>query len=66
MIQEAMAIKVNQDDKTLRIIASAWTAPPWMKNIEAWYIPRSADHPNGTGGELKPEYTSTYANYIVK
>lgn len=67
MIQEAISIKQNQHDETLRIIASAWTAPPWMKNIETWYIPgSSANNYNGTGGELKPEYVSTYADYLVK
>ena len=30
MIQEALAIKRAQPDSTLRIIASAWTAPPWI------------------------------------
>lgn len=67
MIQEALAIKESQDDKTLRIIASAWTAPPWMKDIETWFI-RGSEENNwqGTGGVLKPEYVSTYADYLVK
>ena len=34
MIREALAIKSAQPDKDLRIVASAWTAPPWMKDIE--------------------------------
>ena len=29
MIQEALAVKREQQDSELRIIASAWTAPPW-------------------------------------
>ena len=29
MIHEALAIKHNQQDSSLRIMASAWTAPPW-------------------------------------
>ncbi len=67
MIQEALAIKDKQDDKTLSIIASAWTAPPWMKSIETWFI-RGSEQNNwqGTGGELKPEHVSTYADYLVK
>ena len=67
MIYEALSIKERQDDKTLRIIASAWTAPPWMKDIEDWYIPGSSKNNwQGTGGSLKPEYIPTYADYIVK
>ncbi|MEM9064781.1 MAG: glycoside hydrolase family 30 protein [Planctomycetota bacterium] len=67
MIEEAMAIKADQDDSELRIIASAWTAPPWMKTIEEWFIPHSAENNwQGTGGYLKPEHESTYADYIVK
>lgn len=67
MIQEALAIKRGQRDRELRIIASAWTAPSWMKDIEAWYIPGSAENNwQGTGGSLKPEYVSTYADYIIR
>lgn len=39
MIKEALQIKNSQADSQLRIVASAWTAPPWMKDIETWYIP---------------------------
>lgn len=67
MILEAQAIKQRQKDPTLRIIASAWTAPPWMKDIETWFIPGSPENNwQGTGGSLKPEYVSTYADYILK
>ncbi|WP_394212278.1 glycoside hydrolase family 30 beta sandwich domain-containing protein [Enterovibrio calviensis] len=67
MIHEAMAIKAKQDDSTLSIIASAWTAPPWMKDIETWFIPGSKENDwQGTGGSLKPEYVSTYADYLLK
>ena len=67
MIQEAIEIKESQKDKTLRIIASAWTAPPWMKDIETWYIRGSENNSwQGTGGELKPEYVATYADYLLK
>jgi glucosylceramidase len=67
MIKEALAIKNNQNDKELRIIASAWTAPWWMKDIEDWYIPGSAKNNwQGTGGSLKEEYVPVYADYIIK
>ena len=66
MIKEALAIKRAQDDKNLRIIASAWTAPPWMKDIEDWYIPGTPDNNyHGTGGDLKPQFVQTYADYIA-
>jgi glucosylceramidase len=59
MIHEALAIKRQQQDSTLRIMATAWTAPPWMKDIDDWYR-------DGSGGSLKPEYIQTYADYLVK
>ncbi|GGY30238.1 glucosylceramidase [Rhodanobacter panaciterrae] len=39
----------------LRIIASSWSAPAWMKTSE-----------NLIGGELLPQFESTYADYLVK
>ncbi|WP_318837915.1 glycoside hydrolase family 30 protein [Neiella holothuriorum] len=67
MIQEALAIKANQDESDLRIISSAWSAPAWMKDIETFYIrPTPENGYEGTGGELKPEYVGTYVDYIVK
>ncbi|GGA65132.1 glycosyl hydrolase [Neiella marina] len=67
MIQEALAIKAKQDDSDLRIISSAWTAPSWMKDIDTWYIrPTPENGYEGTGGELKPEYVSTYTDYLLK
>jgi glucosylceramidase len=42
-------------DPGLRIIASPWTAPAWMKTSE-----------NLIGGELLEQYESTYADYLVK
>jgi len=59
MIQQALDIKRAQGDATLRIMASAWTAPPWMKDIEDWYR-------DGSGGSLKHEFAATYADYLVK
>jgi glucosylceramidase len=67
MIKEALSIKNNQQDKELRIISSAWTAPWWMKDIEEWYIPGSAENNwQGTGGTLKEQFIPTYADYLLK
>jgi len=67
MIKEAQQIKNNQKDKELRIVASAWTAPKWMKDIEEWYMPGSKENNwQGTGGSLKEKYIPVYADYIVK
>jgi len=67
MIKEAQKIKSNQKDSILKIVASAWTAPSWMKDIEKWYIPGSPENNwQGTGGKLKPEYESVYADYLIK
>jgi glucosylceramidase len=66
MIEEALAIKSRQQDSDLKIIASAWTAPAWMKDIEDWFIPGSEENNwQGTGGELKPEYIPVYADYLT-
>ena len=51
MILEAKSIS-NQGFK---IIASPWTAPPWMKDNKAW-----------VGGKLLPEYNDTWALYFSK
>lgn len=66
MILEALEIKREEQQGELRIIASAWTAPPWMKDTERWYIPGSPENDwQGNGGWLKPEHVSTYADYLV-
>jgi glucosylceramidase len=49
-VQEVL--KVNPD---MRIIASSWTAPGWMKSSQVL-----------VGGELLEEYESAYADYLVK
>jgi glucosylceramidase len=46
------ALSVNPQ---LRIIASPWSAPAWMKTSE-----------NLIGGELLPQFESTFADYLVK
>jgi len=67
MIQEALTIKSKQEDKDLRIVASAWTAPAWMKDIEDWYTTGTAENNfQGTGGSLKKEYEEAYADYIIR
>jgi len=49
-VREIMAV-----DPQLRIIASSWSAPAWMKTSE-----------NLIGGELLPQFESTFADYLVK
>lgn len=67
MIREALAIKSRQQDQELKIIASAWTAPAWMKDIQTWYIPGAPENNwQGTGGTLKEEYVPAYAEYLSK
>lgn len=67
MIKQAIAIKMQQHDSELKIIASAWTAPFWMKDIEDWYIPGNQQNDyQGTGGVLKEGYEQYYADYLIK
>lgn len=51
MIKEAMAISSDG----FKIIASPWTAPPWMKDNKDW-----------RGGKLLPEYYDTWALFFSK
>jgi len=51
MITEAM--KISKDG--FKIIASPWTAPPWMKDNNDW-----------RGGKLLPEYREAWALYFSK
>jgi glucosylceramidase len=51
IIKEAM--KMSEDG--FKIIASPWTAPPWMKDNNDW-----------KGGKLLPQYRTTWANYFSK
>ena len=51
MIIEAKAISKDG----FKIIASPWTAPPWMKDNNDW-----------RGGKLLPEYNGTWALYFSK
>ena len=51
MILEAKSISKDG----FKIIASPWTAPPWMKDNKKW-----------VGGKLLPEYNDTWALYFSK
>ena len=51
MIKDAM--QVSKDG--FKIIASPWTAPPWMKDNNDW-----------RGGKLLPEYNDTWALFFSK
>ncbi|MGB0522264.1 MAG: glycoside hydrolase family 30 protein [Flammeovirgaceae bacterium] len=51
MIKEAMA----KSKDGFKIIASPWTAPPWMKDNKKW-----------VGGKLLPEYYDTWALFFSK
>lgn len=51
MIKEAMAISKDG----FKIIASPWTAPPWMKDNNDW-----------RGGKLRPEFRNTWALFFSK
>ncbi len=51
MIKEAQ----KMPGADFKILASPWTAPPWMKTNNTW-----------NGGYLKREHYQTFADYIVK
>jgi len=50
-IKDAM----NASEDGFKILASPWTAPPWMKTNNEW-----------VGGKLKPEYYDTWALFFSK
>jgi glucosylceramidase len=67
MIKQALEIKSRQKNSELKIIASAWSAPAWMKDIEDWYLtPGEENNYQGTGGTLKKGYQTVYANYLLE
>jgi O-glycosyl hydrolase len=47
--------KIVAINPTIKIIATPWTAPTWMKTSNTWI-----------GGSLKPEYYEAYGKYFVK
>ena len=51
LIKDAMQIK----GANFKLLSSAWTAPPWMKDNKDWF-----------GGKLLPEYYDTWALYFCK
>ncbi|MGZ0015776.1 glycoside hydrolase family 30 protein [Yeosuana sp. AK3] len=51
MIKDAMLIS----EEGFKILASPWTAPPWMKNNKDW-----------RGGKLLPQYQDTWALFFSK
>jgi glucosylceramidase len=50
LIKEAQ----NVSENGFRLIASPWSAPPWMKDNGHWF-----------GGKLLPEYYSVWAKYFM-
>ncbi len=51
MIKDAMEVS----SEGFKIISSPWTAPPWMKDNNAW-----------VGGKLLPKYYNTWALFFAK
>nr|WP_299389352.1 glycoside hydrolase family 30 protein [Allomuricauda sp.] len=51
MIKEAM----SASEEGFKILASPWTAPPWMKDNKDW-----------VGGKLLPDYYGTWALFFAK
>lgn len=44
-----------------RLVASPWTAPPWMKDNGRYFEPEA-----GRGGRLLPEHRETFARYTAR
>jgi len=60
LIKEVAGIKTGQSDHEFRIVASPWTAPAWMKDNNAYYLPGQG------GGSLKPECYDLFAEYFIR
>ncbi len=58
VLKEILAINPN-----LKIIASPWTSPKWMKVSD---IKTKAPFDSWTDGHLNPDYRKDYAQYFVK
>lgn len=54
LIKDALA-----REPRIKIVASPWTAPAWMKDNGEWYG-------GGRGGSLLPAHYDTFARYMVK
>ncbi len=61
LMKDVADIKAKQNDKTYRVLATTWTAPAWMKDINDYYSKEKK-----TGGRLLKKYYQTYANYLLK
>lgn len=61
MIKEVNSIKKSQSDSVFRLIATAWTAPYWMKDNNKYF-----DKPNKYGGALLKKYYGLYSEYLLK
>lgn len=55
--------EVYEINPGLKIIASPWSAPIWMKRRST---SDNSPYPSWTSGSLAPEYYQTYAEYFVK
>ncbi len=58
VLKEVLAINPE-----LKIIASPWTCPKWMKVRS---LSNRSPYDSWTGGSLNPDYYETYAQYFVK
>ena len=58
VLKEILAI-----NPSVKIIASPWTCPRWMKVND---INNKTSHDSWTDGHLNPDYYGTYAEYFVK
>lgn len=59
LIKEVAEIKKSQADQEFRIVSSPWTAPAWMKDNNAYFLP-------GHGGQLKKENYDVFAEYFLR
>ena len=57
LLHDALAVP----GASLRIMASPWTAPGWMKDTGRLYDPEAR-----RGGRLLPEHHDTFARYLVR
>ena len=53
LIQDALT-----REPRLKVVASPWTAPAWMKDNQDWYG-------QGVGGTLLPQHQDTFARYMA-
>ena len=63
LMTDVWNIKQSQSDKVFKLMASAWTAPAWMKENGKYYERENGFH---RGGALLKEHYQTYADYLVR